>query len=358
MTEDAAAAPAPAAATAAAAAAAGSAAGAADSGEGAGGQDASSGGGGGAAAMAVEEKWENHFVSDAFWLTLRSIGIGLVPALQELDSTFRQIQDVKRRPGHPHQQYLSGWVRSYNALSGIVYADRMLSSLMGFYGLVSRWLSQLPAEQLATVPEHIISDMASVLEHLVTFVPTQLLAATPPNALGPCVGVVVDLLRRGKVCRNAMVRDSLAKLLRRLLESDRHPSTADLATVASDALLAGDRVATSNGLMLLYVELGKVLDTNGVVFDKNSARQGIAELIATTLGLAATGGGGAVGGQLGVEPAAVVASEVWCGFSDALLQESVFLLQDAMGRLGDLRGMQTEMENAMEWRAQPEDIQR
>eukprot|EP01046_Picozoa_sp_COSAG06_P048496 COSAG06_NODE_7263_length_2566_cov_2.105391_3_plen_108_part_00 len=89
--------------------------------------------------MAVEEKWENHFVSDAFWLTLRSIGIGLVPALQELDSTFRQIQDVKRRPGHPHQQYLSGWVRSYNALSGIVYADRMLSSLMGFYGLVSSW---------------------------------------------------------------------------------------------------------------------------------------------------------------------------------------------------------------------------
>lgn len=53
-------------------------------------------GGAGAAAAAAGsprvEKYENHFVSDAFWLTLRAIGVGVVPALQEAEQLFRQIQ--------------------------------------------------------------------------------------------------------------------------------------------------------------------------------------------------------------------------------------------------------------------------
>lgn len=71
------------------------------------------------------------------------------------------------------------------------------------------------------------------------------------------------------------MRDSLAKLLRRLIEADRHPYCADLASVASETLLGGDRVETSTGLMLLYVDLGKVLDTNGVVFDKNGKQDNL-----------------------------------------------------------------------------------
>ena len=308
--------------------------------------------GGGDSDPMIVDKWENHFVSDAFWLTLRSIGVGLVPALLELEQLFRHIQEMQRR--QQQDPHLSGFIRSYNALSGIVYAERHFTSMMRFYGLVGRWLAQLSSEQLAMVPEHVVSDMSITLEHYATFFPTQL-AATPRKILAPCVGAAVDLIRRGDVCRNPMVRDSLAKLLRRLIEADRHPSCADLASIANETLLGGDRVETSTGLMLLYVELGKLLDTAGVVFDKNSARQGIAQLISATLGFS-TGGGASE--QLSVNPAAVVSSATWRSFSDALLQESVFLFQDAMGRLGDLRGMQVDMEDAIEWHAQSEEIRR
>lgn len=73
------------------------------------------------------------------------------------------------------------------------------------------------------------------------------------------------------------------------------------------------------------------------------ARQGIAELISKTLGVSGTVG---VGETQNVDPAEVVSSIAWRSFSDALLQESVFLFQDAMGRLGDLRGMQVHSSHA------------
>ena len=62
----------------------------------------------------------------------------------------------------------------------------------------------------------------------------------------------------------------MAKLLLQLLE-DRHPSCGGLVSVARETILGDNRVETATGLMLLYVELGKLLDTNGVVFDKNGA---------------------------------------------------------------------------------------
>jgi hypothetical protein len=53
-----------------------------------------------AAATAETPIWQggfaNHFVSDVFWLALRAIGVGLVPALHELEQLHRAIHDMHR----------------------------------------------------------------------------------------------------------------------------------------------------------------------------------------------------------------------------------------------------------------------
>jgi hypothetical protein len=152
--------------------------------------------------------------------------------------------------------------------------------------------------------------------------------------LGYALGAMVELLRRGKVCKNQLVRESMAKVLERMLDCDRHPSTADLAIAAKDALLSGDQPETVKGLMLTYVDLSKVLDTDGEVFDKNAARAGLARLIELVLGRGPND-------ELGMPAGLVVKSGPgWHAFCDTLISECIFLFQDATGRLGDLRGMQ------------------
>ena len=286
-----------------------------------------------AAASPRVEKFENHFVSDAFWLTVRAIGVGVVPALQEAEQLFRQIQDWTRQPDPRYARHLDSYTRQYNALCGQVYAPELITSLVSFYGLVGRWLSQLSSAELATVPEHVVSDMAIVIEHLSTFLPTQLVSNSGAG-LGYALGAMVELLRRGKVCKNQLVRESMAKVLERMLDCDRHPSTADLAIAAKDALLSGDQPETVKGLMLTYVDLSKVLDTDGEVFDKNAARAGLARLIELVLGRGPND-------ELGMPAGLVVKSGPgWYAFCDTLISECIFLFQDATGRLGDLRGMQ------------------
>lgn len=202
------------------------------------------------------------------------------------------------------------------------------------------------------MPEHVVSDMAIVIEHLSTFLPTQLVANSGAG-LSYALTAMVELIRRGKVCKNQLVRDSMGKVLERMLDNEQHPSTADLATSAKDALLSGDQPETVKGLMLTYVELGKVLDTDGEVFDKNAARAGLARLIELVLGRGPND-------ELSMPAGTLVKSvgPVWQAFCDTLISECIFLFQDATGRLGDLRGMQKEMENAIEWASQDADVQR
>ena len=218
--------------------------------------------------------FENHFVSDAFWMTLRAIGTGLVPAIQEMEGLYRSIRQLQRDPsagggggglGGAAQQRLPRYIRYYNCLAGCVYAPSLIRRLLEFYGLVGRWLSSLSPEQAAGVPEHIASDMAFIIDHLDNFIPAQLIGALDTGCEGPfevALLVMVKLIQRASPLQSPLVKESFAGVLRRLLERESHPQTAAVARLAQSALESVPAVETAAGLMQLYCELGAVTDTN------------------------------------------------------------------------------------------------
>ena len=154
-------------------------------------------------------------------------------------------------------------VRHYNVLCGLGHAPGLVARLVKFYGLVGRWLAQLSAVEAASVPEHVVSDMAFVLEHYNNYSPHQLASqdASGVGALGYAIEVMATLLTKGPaLVKNPLVRESIAALLRRLLQGDGRgrapPAVGELHDATSRALLlGGDRGGATPcvGLMSLYI---------------------------------------------------------------------------------------------------------
>jgi hypothetical protein len=137
--------------------------------------------------------------------------------------------------------------------TGTLYAPGLVQRLLEFYALVGRWLRSLEPEQArtsccifynivhdcsavfdhtvqaASVPEHVVSDMAFVIDHLGNHLPMQLMQAIRSGApLEHALQVMVVLTHQTSPLKNPLVKESFVGVLRRLLERDAHPQARTL----------------------------------------------------------------------------------------------------------------------------------
>ncbi|EOD15654.1 hypothetical protein EMIHUDRAFT_211208 [Emiliania huxleyi CCMP1516] len=317
---------------------------------------------------------ELHFVTECFFLCLRALHVGVLPAMRGAGRVLpamrrceRILLELQRKGGaaafdaHLHAIKEAGQGKAQAAVLAyrlLLDGPRLQPLLLRFCGLAGAGLEHLwreargssisgesaaAADACAALPASTLTDLFALLV---------LFARKDPQAL-VASEVAAPLVSRC-ACRWALasspfVRFTAAELLETLVQMDEHAARlagSRLRGVAGPLVRLIDAEAASEvqlPLLSLYVELG--LHTNAAaVSDKNGDRFRIMSVLralwqqpqpwrALQAAAAASlepGGGGDGGAAFGE-------------FAETLVKEAVFLLADALGRLADVHTRQEEM---------------
>ncbi|EOD37013.1 hypothetical protein EMIHUDRAFT_225987 [Emiliania huxleyi CCMP1516] len=317
---------------------------------------------------------ELHFVTECFFLCLRALHVGVLPAMRGAGRRLpamrrceRILLELQRKGGaaafdaHLHAIKEAGQGKAQAAVLAyrlLLDGPRLQPLLLRFCGLAGAGLEHLwreargssisgesaaAADACAALPASTLTDVFALLV---------LFARKDPQAL-VASEVAAPLVSRC-ACRWALasspfVRFTAAELLETLVQMDEHAARlagSRLRGVAGPLVRLIDAEAASEvqlPLLSLYVELG--LHTNAAaVSDKNGDRFRIMSVLralwqqpqpwrALQAAAAASlepGGGGDGGAAFGE-------------FAETLVKEAVFLLADALGRLADVHTRQEEM---------------
>jgi ubiquitin-protein ligase len=308
-------------------------------------------------------QYSSHFVSDTFWLTIRAIALGAVPAMHEYEAYREQLsrfaEEQRSSPsGETHEQ-VKRCAAMLNIISILVHTPEFIGSLLKFYALVARLVGHLVEQGRAgLMPEHVLTDLSFTVLHLFRCVPAEVAQFTAE--IRQMLEMVSVLLQRSDICRAPLVRLSLANIISdaiRMDVGDDGMSTYGQSGIVTqvDEMFSGggtDCARLAHGLMVLYHDLGYVEDTRGEVFDKNGARAQVASVLerqwkSCTPGTAAA--------TVAYEPGTKTVSDACAHFCDDLVSENIFVFQDAMGRLADVKALQSEMENQIVWARQDDE---
>jgi len=340
---------------------------------------------------------EFHFVTECFFLALRALQVALVPATKRAEKILHDFsRKAKVPPLHAPTAHAASEALKQLQLAGLgqlqhvllayrvtLEGEQLQALLLRFLSLAAAWLLHLgetegaPAK-FALLPEACVTGICELL--IVT-------ARTAPQRLAghPAAAAIVsrfccDWLGRRELLASPFVRYTMADVLSTLIEADSISRQSGHGAMRLFDLVdapAAERVQAP--LMGLYVELG--LHTNAsAVTDKNGQRynlmrvlrklwemprawQQLQSLARQSVSVPAgeqeagsgsgSGGGSAssAGAGTGAPSAAQVAS--FGEFCSTLVKEMIFLLDDALGRLTDVKSRQDEMTDEAAWNAQP-----
>ena len=352
---------------------------------------------------------EFHFVTECFFLALRALQVALVPATKRAEKILHDLARKAKAPPLHHptahaasealkQMQLAGLGQLQHCLLAYRVAlegEQLQALLLRFLSLAAAWLLHLDdgsegaPPKFALLPEACVT---SICELLIVTART-----APPRLAGhPAAAAIVsrfccDWLGRRELLASPFVRYTMADVLSTLIEADlisRHSGHGAMRLFDLVDAPAAERVQAP--LMGLYVELG--LHTNAsAVTDKNGQRHSLMRVLrklwemprawqqlqslakaSVAVSAAGGGGGGGSGGGggggggassagassagagapgVGAPSAAQVAS--FGEFCSTLVKEMIFLLDDALGRLTDVKSRQDEMADVAVWNAQP-----
>ena len=277
-------------------------------------------------------------IYQVYFLALRSLRVCLVPAFARLDGLQRQYHQM-RQQGRP-QNELERVAVAYNALECVIHADSLLSTVLQVCALTASWLTSLLAqpEQLAAVPEFIVADLAAGLKHIAQWNPGLLAEAAQLKEL---VHALIQLVGHASV-KGPIVRLHIMQVLKEMLRDTGGRGPAWHMQAFTGAILE-NKETLLQGAQRLYVDLayveGASVGGGGEIFDKNGARNDVADSLKI------------VWENLSTDPQAG-AFDPAEAFADALVEDLVFVFQDALNRLSDVKAMQDEKVDADIWDAQ------
>ena len=243
--------------------------------------------------------------------------------------------------------------------------------------------AQRQRRAFARVPASVVRDVASFISIVLRFDKADLLsgAASAPLPVAALVEACCALLTRRDLVSSPLVVASLVDLLHALLCADasargggggglgRTGSAAHDALVGSVLGNPAARQRLCPALVAAYPRLDAVegLDVDADDFDKFTVRNRIARLLqdlwelpecvasvkAMAADAAATQQQQAAAGGCGGDASAPPASSPFADFASAALLDLMYLLQDALARLVDIRDVQAAQADAPAWAALP-----
>eukprot|EP00956_Cyclotella_meneghiniana_P024610 scaffold49680_cov63-Cyclotella_meneghiniana.AAC.3 len=219
---------------------------------------------------------DNKFIPFCFFFCSRALGLSIVPESQ----AFENINYHARRTAWNIQQQ-NGDVRSdprLNQILGIQYAREIymvsptyIADVFSFYNMAAGVLLRIGKDELKAIPEHIVSDLCTVMDYGADFTPTLLSGGDFGNIF------------RLTLVRNYNLRAKLGDVLHDIFLPHGSDDRSDVPTsVTCDPLTGGPYLTTDKlaletlapSLLLLY---GEVEHTGH--YEKNGHRTKIAKLL-------------------------------------------------------------------------------
>eukprot|EP00020_Sapocribrum_chincoteaguense_P000263 CAMPEP_0170752206 /NCGR_PEP_ID=MMETSP0437-20130122/11849_1 /TAXON_ID=0 /ORGANISM="Sexangularia sp." /LENGTH=1243 /DNA_ID=CAMNT_0011091269 /DNA_START=39 /DNA_END=3769 /DNA_ORIENTATION=- len=348
-------------------------------------------------AGAVDDSPDFSFVTEIFFLSFHALHIGLAPALRRVESTeqtthraLRELQQLAAsgrtaESGDPMAARLTSHYSMHQEmlenLNVHIGDGQTLSDIIGFCWMALRWLQctlgdatpAAPREPslrrlFATFPEYFVQDLYFVLQHLCTRRIDSLAAEPDAVGLALCVAAVevgTSLLSARELVRAPLVRNEIAVCVDLLLYAAKFGQSAhgggggiSFDRNFRDALLHELRNNTTSAeslipaLMDVYVDIGVVeaLTFDMVSFDLYGSRSRINELIVDMWTNGANRFRMAARAFIQAHPAATG------HFLETVLNDEHHLLEDALGRLRDVRSVQLAMDDEIAWQAQDPEV--
>jgi ubiquitin-protein ligase len=320
-----------------------------------------------------------HFVTQCFHLAAYALHTGLLPAIESFERARY------RASSHAPHEALAVDV-PYNVLIDTATSALLDSQLAGdacrFALLASAALlrtAQLgdvaeARRAFAATPAAAARDVGALVSFVLAWGRADLLsgAASEHVPVAAAVEAAAALLSRRDLVSSPLVVGALVDTLHAMLAADRSVARGGAAglgrtgSAAHDALVGAvlanpaARRSLAPALITAYASLDAVegLDVDRDAFDKFTVRHKIARLLgelwaqpecaASVAAMAAAhaGAGGSVGGGSAED-------SPFGAFASAALLDLMYLLQDALARLVDIRDVQAAQADEAAWSAQP-----
>eukprot|EP01114_Cavostelium_apophysatum_P010870 TRINITY_DN2500_c0_g2_i1.p1 TRINITY_DN2500_c0_g2~~TRINITY_DN2500_c0_g2_i1.p1 ORF type:complete len:1245 (-),score=372.21 TRINITY_DN2500_c0_g2_i1:122-3856(-) len=338
---------------------------------------------------APEETPQFNFISEMFFLCYSAIHVGLMPVIQHYTNTLTALNQNKTAVEQMKKQFGDSWAgtpqgekvaasekRIYEFIEGFetqLLDPAFVQKLFQFCQLSISWMLSMKDKDglnitpemkrnFASFPEFFVRDVADLINLYVRIQPSVLLNGSSPPLIHLAIDWVVMLLNLPSLVKNPIVRAKLVQVLSEIVNKKRSeevritkagwgsisPEAIQYSTVFQENKEAQLHLAA--GLMIIYndVDIVEGLDVDKENFDKYSVRRNISFLL----------------NDLWQIPAFKVSfkresgSDYFAKFLGTVLNDSIHLLEDSLGRLIDIKQLQIAMADTNEWDHQDPEIKK
>eukprot|EP00873_Tetraselmis_striata_P001321 jgi/Tetstr1/421585/TSEL_012529.t1 len=331
-----------------------------------------------------------HFIADCFFLTARALHIGVVKVMNE---SMQQGQDMHRLqrdlgeleaaqaaapPGTPQAAMLEERVRRYKAAVGkqnelrlcfetTLLDPALLQSVLAYYRLMAAWLMRLaspstaagqrpqlpltspPPMEFSMLPEYFVEDLIEALIFASRMAPQVL----ELHRMEEYISFIVVFLGSHEYIKNPYLRSRLAEALMLLLPPDalnsRRGYHRPAVSTSVSSLLESDPMVLEYlvpALLRLYVDVEHT-GRNTEFYEKFNIRQNVGEILEYTWNI-----------PLHKEAWKKVGEEEGRGlyrqFAHMLLNDAIYLLDESLKQLPQMKEIETAMADAAAWSALPQ----
>ena len=295
------------------------------------------------------------FTSECFFLTYRAFNLGFISGIKHLRNLYTEIRDLKSKKAtvdanNPAYQRIERRISSLESVICCYHVQlhnvEFAKSVGKFYLFASSWLRWLvdpnnkglpldtPSMEYATMPEFVIDDIAEyfvssirVFRGFIDWFP-----------LVDLVPLVVMLVGSPSHVKNPYLRGKLLEILYELVELK---DVRDSAAVCH--LLSGDKMVHNHlavVLMKLYIDIEKT-GSHSQFYSKFSVRHNIQEILKFMWKIP----------ELRASIVKVSSHEDFIKFTSNVLADSIFLLDEGLLNLAEIRAFQLEKKDVQAWDA-------
>ena len=314
-----------------------------------------------------------HFVNECFVLALLAVHTCLVPAVEAFERARYQLsRSVSEK------EDLEGHV-PFATLVDVEQAALLDENLAGdvcrLSILTCAWLlrstSEGTAEQqrraCACIPGSVLRDLSTYLQFTLAFGRADLIsgAASQHLPVAAVVEAAAGVLTRRDLVTSPLVTGAMVSMLHAMLSADRQllrsPAQGRTGSAAHDALVGAvlanpaARRLLCPALIIAYASLDAVegLDVDKDDFDKFTVRNKIATLLAELWHMPECVASVAAMADASSAAAPASIASPFAAFAQAALLDLMYLLEDALQRLVDIRNVQLAQADETAWAAQP-----
>lgn len=306
------------------------------------------------------------FVTECFFMTARILNLGLLRALTDYKGLMHDLSrskdalatlEAQRGPGAPPQleQDITNAKKEIDRFSQqrLCYETQILRDVpllqqaLSFYrlmlillvNLVGGYRIPLPAEcpmEFASMPEHFVDDAMELL--LIT---SRVPRGLDGVALDVFMNFIIMFMASPLYVKNPYLRAKMVEVLNAWIpEKSKLPA---MATLFEGHHLAQEYLVFN--LMKLYVDI-EFTGSHTQFYDKFNIRHNIAELLEYLWQVPSHH-------NAWIKVAQTHEKGVYLNFLNFLINDSIFLLDESLNKIPELKTLEAEMANSAEWEQRP-----